>query len=342
MNQTSAASPGGKGQLCVQTKSSQEATRNAPLVAIRQPAVVYPAMRPGFEIGSGGGHRSRRRAFHLLLPGSIGERSSPVLSNRKHFPRQWYSLPSIRPIWVLCPFVRYRASSRRCRSPIELSDLTITGIPGVSCSVASGRVAYCLGTASGPRASTASRLSVSSSRNRAPWCPSVGECHPRWAPSPGRPFTPARDALVAATRTASASDRLGSSRSASTSRGPCWSAWRASPSGRVGGAFYLNRTDPQSSSSFIRPGRQGDDESLGEGVSVGESLGEGVSVGEALGEGDDVSLAGGSVAVDVGAGGTAVVVGNGTGGVGRGSVAGGGSDPPFPAPVVDLVPITGA
>ena len=148
MNQTSAASPGGKGQLCVQTKSSQEATRNAPLVAIRQPAVVYPAMRPGFEIGSGGGHRSRRRAFHLLLPGSIGERSSPVLSNREHFPRQWYSLPSIRPIWVLCPFVRYRASSRRCRSPIELSDLTITGIPGVSCSVASGRVAYCLGTAS--------------------------------------------------------------------------------------------------------------------------------------------------------------------------------------------------
>jgi hypothetical protein len=114
----------------------------------------------------------------------------------------------------------------------------------------------------------------------------------------------------------------------------------------------LNRTDPQSSSSFIRQGRQGDDESLGEGVSVGESLGEGVSVGESLGEGvsvgeslgegDDVSLAGGSVAVDVGAGGPAVVVANGTGGVGRGSVAGGGSDPPFPAPVVDLVPITGA
>ena len=94
----------------------------------------------------------------------------------------------------------------------------------------------------------------------------------------------------------------------------------------------MNRTDPQSSSSFIRPGRQGD----------GESLGEGVSVGESLGEGDEVSLAGGSVPVDVGAGGTAVVVGNGTGGVGRGSVAGGGSDPPFPAPVVDLVPITGA
>ena len=46
--------------------------------------------------------------------------------------------------------------------------------------------------------------------------------------------------------------------------------------------------------------------------------------------------------MDVGAGGTAVVVGNGTGGVGWGSVAGGGSDPPFPAPVVDLVPITGA
>jgi hypothetical protein len=134
----------------------------------------------------------------------------------------------------------------------------------------------------------------------------------------------------------------------------------------------LNRTDPQSSSSFIRPGRQGEGESLGEGgsvgeslgeggsvgeslgegvsvgeslgkgVSVGESLGEGVSVGESLGEGDDVSLAGGSVAVSVGAGGTAVVVGNGTGGVGWGSVAGGGSDPPFPAPVVGVAPITGA
>jgi hypothetical protein len=124
----------------------------------------------------------------------------------------------------------------------------------------------------------------------------------------------------------------------------------------------LNRTDPQSSSSFIRPGRQGDGESLGEGGSVGESLGEGDSVGESLGEGgsvgeslgegdsvgeslgegDDVSLAGGSVAVGVGAGGKAVVVGNGTGGVGWGSVAGGGSDPSFPAPVVDFVPITGA
>jgi hypothetical protein len=125
---------------------------------------------------------------------------------------------------------------------------------------------------------------------------------------------------------------LGSSRNTSTSPGPCWSAWRASSSGRVGGAFYLNRTDPQSSSSFIRPGRQGD----------GESLGKGVSVGESLGEGDDVSLAGGSVAVDVGAGGTAVVVGNGTGGVGQGSVAGGGSDPSFPAPVVGIVAITGA
>jgi hypothetical protein len=112
----------------------------------------------------------------------------------------------------------------------------------------------------------------------------------------------------------------------------------------------LNRTDPQSSSSFIRPGRQGDGESLGEGDSVGESLGEGVSVGESLGEGvsvgeslgEGVSVAGGSVAVDVGAGGTAVAVGDGTGGVGRGSVAGGGSDPPFPAPVVGVVPITGA
>ncbi|HSL68077.1 MAG TPA: hypothetical protein VK977_07955, partial [Actinomycetota bacterium] len=47
--------------LFVQTKSSQEATRNAPLVTTRHPAVVYPAMRPGFEIGFGGGHRSRRR-----------------------------------------------------------------------------------------------------------------------------------------------------------------------------------------------------------------------------------------------------------------------------------------
>jgi hypothetical protein len=82
----------------------------------------------------------------------------------------------------------------------------------------------------------------------------------------------------------------------------------------------LNRTDPQSSSSFIRPGRQGD--------------------GESLGEGDDVSLADGSVAVDVGAGGKAVAGGDGTGGVGRGSVAGGGSDPSFPAPVVGVVPIT--
>jgi hypothetical protein len=35
-----------------------------------------------------------------------------------------------------------------CRSPVEL-DLTITGNPESSCSVASGRVAYCLGTASG-------------------------------------------------------------------------------------------------------------------------------------------------------------------------------------------------
>jgi hypothetical protein len=56
-----------------------------------------------------------------------------------------------------------------------------------------------------------------------------------------------------------------------------------------------------------------------------------------------VSLAGGSVPVDVDAGGTTVVVvGDGTGGVGRGFVAGGGSEPPFPAPVVDIVPITGA
>jgi hypothetical protein len=44
-------------------------------------------------------------------------------------------------------------------------------------------------------------------------------------------------------------------------------------------------------------------ESLGGGDSVGESLGEGSSVGESLGEGEDVSLADGSVAVDVGAGG---------------------------------------
>jgi hypothetical protein len=137
----------------------------------------------------------------------------------------------------------------------------------------------------------------------------------------------------------------------------------------------LNRTDPQSSSSFIRPGRQGDGdplgrgglvgeslgegdsvgeslgegdsvgESVGEGDSVGESVGEGDSVGESVGEGDDVSLAGGSgesVAVGVGGGGKAVVVGDGTGGVGWGSVAGGASDPSFPAPVVGSVPTTGA
>jgi hypothetical protein len=137
----------------------------------------------------------------------------------------------------------------------------------------------------------------------------------------------------------------------------------------------LNRTDPQTLSSFIRPGRQGDGEplgggdlvgeplgggdlvgeslgegdsvgeSLGEGDSVGESLGEGDSVGESLGEGDDVSLAGGSgesVAVGAGAGEMAVVVGNGTGGVGWGSVAGGVSDPSFPTPVVGSVPVTGA
>jgi hypothetical protein len=127
----------------------------------------------------------------------------------------------------------------------------------------------------------------------------------------------------------------------------------------------LNRTDPESSSSFIRPGRQGDGEPLGGGGlvgetlgggdlvgvplgggdSVGESLGEGDSVGESLGEGDDVSLADGSgesVAVGVGAGGKAVVVGDGTGGVGWGSVAGGASDPSFPAPDVGSVPITGA
>src|SRR4029450_12384979 len=92
-------------------------------------------------------------------------------------------------------------------------------------------------TASGPppglRASTASQLPVSSSNNRAPWCPSVGECHPSWTPSPGRSFTPARDALVAATWTASASDRAWDLTHRGTSRGPCWSAWRASPNGRV-------------------------------------------------------------------------------------------------------------
>jgi hypothetical protein len=86
-------------------------------------------------------------------------------------------------------------------------------------------------------------------------------------------------------------------------------------------------------------------ESLGEGGSVGESLGEGDSVGESLGEGDDVSLADGSgdsVAVGVGAGGKAVVVGDGTGGVGWGTVAGGASDPWFPGSVLGSVPITGA
>jgi hypothetical protein len=134
--------------------------------------------------------------------------------------------------------------------------------------------------------------------------------------------------------------------------------------------LLLNRTDPQSSSSFIQPRRQGDGEpvgggdllgggdlvgeslgegesvgeSLGEGESVGESLGEGESVGESLGVGDDVSLADGSgesVAVGVGPGGMASVVGDGTGGVGWGSVAGGASDLSFPTPVVGSVPVTG-
>jgi hypothetical protein len=86
MNQTSAASPGGKRQLCVQTKSSQEATRNAPLVTTRQPAVVYPAMRPAFEIGSGGGHRSRQREFRLLSLGFMVERTSHILRNREYRP----------------------------------------------------------------------------------------------------------------------------------------------------------------------------------------------------------------------------------------------------------------
>src|SRR4029453_11891868 len=36
--------------------------------------------------------------------------------------------------------------------------------------------------------------------------PSVRECHSSRAPSPGRPFTPAHDARVAATKTASASE----------------------------------------------------------------------------------------------------------------------------------------
>jgi hypothetical protein len=75
MNQTSAASPGGKRQSCVQSKSSQEAARKAPLVTTRQPAVVYPAMRPGFEMASGGGHRSRRREFRRSL-GFMGENRS--------------------------------------------------------------------------------------------------------------------------------------------------------------------------------------------------------------------------------------------------------------------------
>jgi hypothetical protein len=48
----------------------------------------------------------------------------------------------------------------------------------------------------------------------------------------------------------------------------------------------VNRTDPQSSSSFIRPGRQGDGEPLGRGGLVGEPLGGGDAVGDSLGEGD--------------------------------------------------------
>jgi len=120
MNQTSAASPGGKGQLCVQTKSSQEATRNAPLVAIRQPAVVYPAMRPGFEIGSGGGHRSRRRAFRPLLPGSMGERSSHMLRNREL--SRANRIRSLRSaLSGLCaPSCVTAPRAAHCRTPIEL------------------------------------------------------------------------------------------------------------------------------------------------------------------------------------------------------------------------------
>jgi hypothetical protein len=138
--------------------------------------------------------------------------------------------------------------------------------------------------------------------------------------------------------------------------------------------LLLNRTEPESSSSFVRQAT-GDGASVGEGGSVGESLGVGESVGESLGvgesvgeslgvgesvgeslgvgesvgespgEGDDVSLADGSgelVAVDVGAGGIAVVVGDGTGGVCWGSVAGRAPGPSVPAPVVGSVPITGA
>jgi hypothetical protein len=124
MNQTSAASPGGKRQLLVQIKSSQEATRNAPLVTTRQPAVVYPAMRPGSEIGSGGGHRSRRRrAFRLFSPGSMGERSSRILRNREYFPRQWYAVPPIRSEGLsgLCvPWGPTAPGAAGCRSPAEL------------------------------------------------------------------------------------------------------------------------------------------------------------------------------------------------------------------------------
>jgi hypothetical protein len=110
MNHTSAASPGGKRQSCVQTKSSQEATRNAPLVTTRQPAVVYPAMRPGFEMGSGGGHRSRRRAFRRRSLGFMGERTSHVLRSREYFPRQSSQIRA--PTHVFREHVRLYTGSR--------------------------------------------------------------------------------------------------------------------------------------------------------------------------------------------------------------------------------------
>jgi hypothetical protein len=66
------------------------------------------------------------------------------------------------------------------------SDLTITGNPESSCSVASDRVAYCLGTASGSEGFDRVSALRELVEERSPWCPSVGECHPSWTPSPGR------------------------------------------------------------------------------------------------------------------------------------------------------------
>ena len=113
----------------MQSKSSQEAARKAPLVTTRQPAVVYPAMRPGFEMASGGGHRSRRREFRRRSLGFMGERASRILRNREHFLRQSSQTgepqrPELRgpPRPACAPNVgstRRRRASRQRREPGE-------------------------------------------------------------------------------------------------------------------------------------------------------------------------------------------------------------------------------